>query len=266
MRADQQHGAAWLSQNLPTILNSSAYQNNGLIIITWDEGISSSDGPIPCIVLSPFAKGAGYHNSIHYTHSATLRTLQKIFGVTPLLNAAATPPDLSDLFVNGAIPNGDSPSVVTTSASNVSGGNATLGGSVTANGSATQTWFEYGLTTSYGSNTISTSSDNAESYSSWAYGSNGGSGFGPATYLEGTGGGIFLVGPADAGRQIDGNNSFGVFAGGGSGNTQGMNRQILNAQQAGTLTISCRFDVNNSVSFSGFNLKSAPARILATTS
>ena len=209
-----QQGDTWLSQNLPMILNSSAYQNNGLIIITWDEGDNSSDGPIPCIVLSPFAKGGGYNNSIRYTHGATLRTLQKIFGVTPLLGAAATAPDLSDLFVSGAIPNGDLPSVTTTSASNVSNGNATLGGSVNPNGSATQTWFEYGLTNTYGSNTISNSSDNAESYSSWSYGSNGGTGFGPATYLEGTGGGIFLVNSStDAGRQIDGNNSFGVYRG-----------------------------------------------------
>jgi alpha-D-xyloside xylohydrolase len=250
-------GDSWLSQNLPTILNSAAYQNNGLIIITWDEGESGSDGPIGCIVLSPFAKGGGYHNAIRYTHSATLRTLQKIFGVT-LLNGAANAPDLSDLFVNGAIPNADSPSVTTTSASNVSNGNATLGGTVNPNGSVTQTWFEYGLTNSYGSDTKSNSNDNAESYSSWSYGSTGGSGFGPATYLEGNGGGIFLVNAAtDPGRQIDGNNSFGVFAGSSSGNTQGMDRQILNAQQAGTLTISCRFDVNNSVAFSGFNLKSA---------
>jgi alpha-D-xyloside xylohydrolase len=252
-------GDNWLAANLPTILNSSAYQNNGLVMIIWDEGDSGSDGPIGCIVLSPLAKGGGYQNSIRYTHSATLRTLQKIFGVTPLLGGAATAPDLSDLFVNGALPSGDSPSVTTTSAFNVSGSNATLGGSVNPNGDQTQAWFEYGLTTSYGSNTISSSNDNAESYSSWGYGSNGGSGFGPAAYLEGTGGGIFIVNSTtDPGRQIDGNNSLGVYAGSGSGNTQGMDRQILNAQQAGTLTISFRPDVNNSVAFSGFNLKSAP--------
>jgi hypothetical protein len=49
-------------------------------------------------VLSPFAKGHGYQNSIHYTHGSTLRTLEEIFGVTPLLNDAANEFDLSDLF------------------------------------------------------------------------------------------------------------------------------------------------------------------------
>src|SRR6202007_1497481 len=92
------------------------------------------------------------------------------------------------------IPNADlPPTATTTSASNVSGGNATLEGTINPNGDSTSNWFEYGLTTSYGSDTISRSNDNAESYSGWAYGNNGGSGFGPAEYIEGTGGGIFQV-------------------------------------------------------------------------
>jgi hypothetical protein len=101
-------GDTWLSQNLPMILHSAAYQSNGLVLVTWDEGTSSSDGPIGMIVLSPLAKGGGYHNSVHYTHSSTLRTLQKIFGVGPLLGGAATATDLSDLFLPDAIPTADS--------------------------------------------------------------------------------------------------------------------------------------------------------------
>ncbi len=104
-------GDDWLAQNVPAILHSAAYQNNGLLLITWDEGAGSSDGPIGMIALSPLAKGGGYHNSLRYTHSSTLRTFQKIFGVTPYLAGAATALDLSDLFLPGAIPNGD-PQVV----------------------------------------------------------------------------------------------------------------------------------------------------------
>ena len=57
-------------------------------------------------ILSPFAKGAGkspFSNSIHYDHSSTLKTLQEIFHVGPLLGAAADPAtkDLSDFF-NGS--------------------------------------------------------------------------------------------------------------------------------------------------------------------
>jgi phosphatidylinositol-3-phosphatase len=92
-------GDTWLSQNIPLILNSAAYQAGGAIFITWDEG-EGGDGPIGMIVLSPFAKGHGYSNTIHYTHGSTLRTLQEIFGVTPLIRDAANQTDLKDLFVS----------------------------------------------------------------------------------------------------------------------------------------------------------------------
>ena len=147
------------------------------------------------------------------------------------------------------------PTVTTLAASDVNGGSALLRGSVNPNGAATKTWFEYGLTDSYGADTRSSAADNAESYASWAYGANGGTGLGPATFREGAGGGIYLETGA---ARIDGAKSFGLFAGGSSGNRQALDRAILNAQSAGTLLVSIRFNVNNSVSFSGFNLKSAP--------
>ncbi len=90
-------GDTWLSQNLPTILASAPYLNGGAVFIVWDEA-GAGDGPIGMIVLSPFAKGNGYQNSIHYTHGSTLRTVQEIFGVAPLLGDAASATDLSDLF------------------------------------------------------------------------------------------------------------------------------------------------------------------------
>ena len=92
-------GDTWLANNVPTILNSSAYKNGGALFITWDEA-GTGDGPIGMIVLSPFAKGGGYQNSIHYTHGSTLRTFEEIFGVSPLLGDAANEADLSDLFAS----------------------------------------------------------------------------------------------------------------------------------------------------------------------
>ncbi len=90
-------GDTWLSQQIPMILNSQAYTDGGAIFITWDES-QNGDHPIGMIVLSPAAKGGGYSNSIHYTHSSTLRTFEEIFGVEPLLGDAANATDLSDLF------------------------------------------------------------------------------------------------------------------------------------------------------------------------
>ncbi len=92
-----EQGDIWLSKNVPTILKSTAFKTAGALFITWDEA-ATGDGPIGMIVLSPFAKGNGYSNSIHYTHGSTLRTMEEIFGVTPLLGDAANETDLSDLF------------------------------------------------------------------------------------------------------------------------------------------------------------------------
>ena len=94
-------GDHWLALEVPKILTSQAWSNNGALFIVWDEGSNDmSDGPIGCMVLSPLAKGRGYSNAVHYTHSSTLRTMQDIFGVGPYLRDAAKAIALTDLFVN----------------------------------------------------------------------------------------------------------------------------------------------------------------------
>lgn len=99
-------GDTWLKQNVPLITESREYKEGGALLIIWDEAEDDgafSDGPIGFFLLSPFAKGGGrrpYSNTIHYDHSSTLKTLEEIFGVEPLLGAAADPEttDLSDFF------------------------------------------------------------------------------------------------------------------------------------------------------------------------
>ena len=91
------NGDTWLANNLPAILNSQAYKDGGAVFLTWDEA-ASGDGPIGMVVLSPDAKGNGYSNAIHYTHSSTVRTLEEIFGAAPLLRDAQNATDLGDLF------------------------------------------------------------------------------------------------------------------------------------------------------------------------
>lgn len=96
-----QAGDAWLSIEVPKIIGSAAYQH-GALFITFDES-EHRDGPIGMIALSPYAK-PGYSNQVPYTHSSTLRTIQEIFGVTPLLGDAAAATDLSDLFTQPIAP------------------------------------------------------------------------------------------------------------------------------------------------------------------
>ncbi len=93
-------GDDWLARVFPNIFSSSAYTNDGAVFLTWDEGANDTDGPIGMIVLSPRAKGGGYHNDVFYTHGSTLRTLQDIFEVKPYLGDAAYAAGLGDLFQN----------------------------------------------------------------------------------------------------------------------------------------------------------------------
>ena len=92
-------GDTWLSQTVPAIMSSAAYRNGGAIFITWDES-EGGDVPIGMIVVSPKAKGHGYTNTIAYTHSSTLRTMEEIFAVQPFLGDAANATDLADLFTS----------------------------------------------------------------------------------------------------------------------------------------------------------------------
>lgn len=98
-------GDTWLATVVPHIINSQTYKDGGVLFITWDEGATGldnqdSDGPIGMMVMSPYAKGSGYSNTIHYTHSSLLRTLEEIFTVSPMLGDAASATDLSDLFLS----------------------------------------------------------------------------------------------------------------------------------------------------------------------
>ena len=55
-------GDTWLSHQIPMIMASNAYKNNGAIFITWDES-EGGEFPIGMIVLSPKAKGNGYQST-----------------------------------------------------------------------------------------------------------------------------------------------------------------------------------------------------------
>ncbi len=90
------NGDTWLSTEVPKILASDAYKQGGVLMITWDEA-EGGNVPIGMIVLSANAK-PGYANTIPYSHSSTLRTVEELFNVSPLLGDAAKATDLSDLF------------------------------------------------------------------------------------------------------------------------------------------------------------------------
>jgi hypothetical protein len=93
------NGDAWLSTEVPKILASQAYKDDGALFITWDES-EGGESPIGMIVLSPLAKGGGFASSTKFFHSSMLRSVEEIFGVSPLLRDAANRPDLGELFTS----------------------------------------------------------------------------------------------------------------------------------------------------------------------
>jgi hypothetical protein len=105
-------GDNFLARVVPLIMASDAYQDHGLIVLWWDESEGGDDPSrtLPFIIISKDAhqnvNGVPYFNSIQYSHSSFLRTMQEIFDVDPShgfawLGGAATATDLSDLFGPG---------------------------------------------------------------------------------------------------------------------------------------------------------------------
>src|SRR5256885_832766 len=99
---------------------------------------------------------------------------------------------------------------------------------------------------------ITLASDDAQSYAAWTAGSNGGSGLGPATIVQGSGGNLFLATGTDS---LTGGKSFGITAG-ASG--PAVVRSILAPASSAEYTFSASFNEDNTNGFDGFSIKSAP--------
>ncbi len=78
----------WLEKNLPVILQSPAYLEAGLVVVTWDENDEFRQGPvpnqIPTIYLSPLLARAGGTNRTAYSHYSMLSTIEAGFGLPSL--------------------------------------------------------------------------------------------------------------------------------------------------------------------------------------
>jgi phosphatidylinositol-3-phosphatase len=85
---------AWLSQTVPLILNSTAWQNNGVLLITWDEGEDSANSVLT-LVIHPNPQA--HQSATHYDHYSLLATIEDQLGLARLgLAVQATP--MNDLL------------------------------------------------------------------------------------------------------------------------------------------------------------------------
>jgi hypothetical protein len=83
----------WCSREIPKILNSQVYKDGGVIFVTWDQAVGvggASPDHVPMIVISPRLKAGGYRTAVAYTHASYLATVETIFKL-PLLGDAALP-------------------------------------------------------------------------------------------------------------------------------------------------------------------------------
>ena len=85
---------SWLATNLAPVLTSSWFRQDGIVIITWDEGSDASGccggaegGHIATIVVA--ANQSGHTTSAAAVdHAGTLRTIEQLYGVLLLADAA----------------------------------------------------------------------------------------------------------------------------------------------------------------------------------
>ncbi len=83
----------WLSQMVPVIQDLSAWKNNGLLIITWDEG-AGSDDQVLTLVVRP--NSIARKSNQPYDHYSLLATIEDQLGLARLGQAAQATP-MTDL-------------------------------------------------------------------------------------------------------------------------------------------------------------------------
>ena len=76
-------GDAFLKDFVPRITGSAAWQDGGVLFITWDEGFRSARNLVPTIVVSALVS-PGFTSATPHDHYSLLRTVQDGFGVACL--------------------------------------------------------------------------------------------------------------------------------------------------------------------------------------
>jgi hypothetical protein len=99
-------GDQWLQTNVPVFLASTSAQN-GLLIVTWDEDDGTASNNVPTIFYGPHVK-VGYTSAAIINHYSVLRTLETIYGL-PLLGNAATALLITDVWDDTIFKNGFEP-------------------------------------------------------------------------------------------------------------------------------------------------------------
>jgi acid phosphatase len=92
---------SWLKDHLDPLISSSTFQNDGLLIVVFDESetsdVSHGGGHVPAIIVSSKAK-KGFQSSTLFQHQSTLRLILSSLGITTFPGASASAADMSEFF------------------------------------------------------------------------------------------------------------------------------------------------------------------------
>lgn len=91
----------WLKQNIAPLLADTAFQQDGLLIITFEEAASTDTshggGHVATLVIGPKVI-PGHRSTTFYQHQSLLKTVLSALGATSFPGAAASAPLMSDFF------------------------------------------------------------------------------------------------------------------------------------------------------------------------
>jgi len=92
---------SWLQSNIAPLIASPVFQQDGLLIIVFDEAGGDNTlggGRVFWTAISPSKSKRGYQSTTTYQHPSTLRLILKGLGVNVFPGASATAPDMSEFF------------------------------------------------------------------------------------------------------------------------------------------------------------------------
>jgi hypothetical protein len=91
----------WLKNNIDPLIQSSTFQNGGLLVIVFDESASDNThggGRVAWIAVSPMFSKAGYQSTAPYQHQNTLRLMMEGLGLTSYPGKAKLASNMSEFF------------------------------------------------------------------------------------------------------------------------------------------------------------------------
>jgi phospholipase C len=86
----------WLSQTVPVILGSGAWQDNGVLFITWDEGEDNANSVLTLVIHHDPLR---HQSTVPYNHYSLLATIEDSLGVARL-GAAQQATPMNDLMAS----------------------------------------------------------------------------------------------------------------------------------------------------------------------